>query len=128
MKKDWKYGIARDSMAFGSILFYLIVIIRAIIGKYMPFVYQILIAITILILVSFIIKNANHHLARAFVLVVFTSLFYKDNLYTIFAVLLWIFMVLSAFYIKINKKSIFKGIILGIFASLVSYYLSLVVG
>jgi hypothetical protein len=128
MKKDWKYGIARDSMAFGSILFYLIVIIRAIIGKYMPFVYQILIAITILILVSFIIKNANHHLARAFALVVFTSLFYKDNLYTIFAVLLWIFMVLSAFYIKINKKSIFKGIILGIFASLVSYYLSLVVG
>lgn len=88
MKKDWKYEIARDSMAFGSILFYLIVIIRAIIGEYMPFVYQLLIAITILILSSFIVKNANHHLARAFVLVVFTSLFYKDVPFTIFAALL----------------------------------------
>ena len=127
MKKDWKYEIARDTMAFGSILFYLIVVIRAIIGKYIPFVCQLLIAIAILIISSFIIKNANHHLARAFVLVVFTSLFYKEKLFTIFAFLLWFFMLGAAFYIKVNKKSIAKGIILGIIAVLISYYLSLVV-
>ncbi|MCH8003330.1 MAG: hypothetical protein IH934_01765 [Nanoarchaeota archaeon] len=128
MKKNWKYEIARDSMAFGSILFYLIVLVRSLIGEYLVFVYQLLIALIILIISSFIIKNANHHLARAFVLVVFTSLFYKDNFYTIFAGLLWIFMIGSAFYIKENKKSIYKGIVLGIIAALVSYYLSLVVG
>ena len=125
MKKDWKYEIARDSMAFGSILFYFIVIIRAIIGEYMPFVYQLLIAITILIILSLVIKNANHHLARAFVVVVFTSLFYKDVPFTIFAALVWIFMIGSAFYIKENKKSIYRGIVLGIIAALVGYYLSL---
>ena len=123
MKKDWKYEIARDSMAFGSILFYFIVIIRAIIGEYMPFVYQLLIAITILIILSLVIKNANHHLARAFVLVVFTSLFYKDALFTVFAVLLWIFMIGSSFYIKEKKKSIIRGVILGVIASSASYYL-----
>ncbi len=127
MKEDWKYEIARDSMAFGSILFYLIVIVRAIIGKYMPFVYQLLIAIAILAISSFIIKNTNHHIARALVLVTFTSLFYKDNLYTVFASLLWLFIVGSAFYIKISKKSIYKGIILGIIATVVSYYLSLAI-
>jgi|TARA_B100001971_G_scaffold212820_1_gene244023 hypothetical protein len=128
VKKDWKYELARDSMAFGSILFYIIVIARAIIGDYMIFVYQLLIAIAILILSSLIIKNTNHYIARTFVLVVFTSLFYKDALFTIFAVLLWLFMIGSAFYMKENKKSIFKGIILGIIAALVGYYLSLLIG
>ena len=127
MKENWKYEIARDSMAFGSILFYLIVIIRSLIGEYMIFVYQLLIAIIILIISSFIIKNANHHLARAFVLVVFTSLFYKDSLFTVFAALLWVSMIWAAFYIKENKKSIFKSVVLGIVVALLSYFLSLVI-
>lgn len=127
MKKDWKYEIARDGMAFGSILFYIIIMARSLIGEYMVFVYQLSIAIIILIISSFIIKGANHHLARAFVLVVFTSLFYKDNLYTIFAALLWIFMILSAFYIKDSKKSIYKGIVLGIVVTLASYFLSWII-
>ena len=127
MKKDWKYEIARDSMAFGSILFYLIVIVRSLIGEYLVFVYQLLIALAILILSSFIIKDTNHHLARAFVVVVFTSIFYKDNLFTFFAALLWVFMIGSAFYIKEKKESIIKGTILGIIATVISYYLSLVI-
>jgi len=127
MKKNWKYEIARDSLAFGSILFYFIVLIRSTIGEYLTFVYQLLIAIIILIISSFIIKNANHHIARAFVLVIFTSLFYKDNVFTFFVALLWIFMIGAAFYIKENKKSIYKGIVLGIVASLISYFLSLVI-
>jgi len=125
MKKDWKYEIARDSMAFGSILFYLIVIVRSLIGEYLIFVYQLLIALAVLVLSSFIIKNTNHHLARAFVIVVFTSIFYKDNFFTFFAILLWIFITVAAFYMKLNKKSIYQGIVLGIIAALVGYYLSL---
>ena len=127
MEQNWKKELARDAMAFGSILFYAIVIIRAIIGDYMPFVYQLLIALAILIILSFIIKKANHHIAMAFILIVFTSIFYKDNLFTVFAFLLWFFMIGSAFYIKINKNSIYKGIILGIVATIISYYLSLII-
>ena len=123
MKENWKYEIARDSMAFGSILFYLIVIARATIGEYMIFVYQLLIALAILILSSFIIKNTNQHLARAFVLVVFTSIFYKDTFYTVFVSIVWLLMIGAAFYIKLNKKSIGRGIILGVIVALVSYYL-----
>lgn len=123
MEKSWKKRVARDAVAFGSILFYLIVIIRAIIGKHMPFVYQVVIALVILAILSFIIKNTNAHIARAVPLVVFTSLFYKDNLFTLFAVLLLIVMVISAFYIKEKKEAIVKGIVLGIFASVVSYYM-----
>jgi len=127
MKKNWKYEIARDSMAFGSILFYLIVIIRAIIGEYTPFVLQLLIALIIIIILSLIIKNTNQYLARAFVVLVFTSLFYKDALFTYFAAFLWIFMIVSSLYLKINKKSIVRGIILGIISAIVSYYITLLI-
>lgn len=127
MEKNWKYGIARDAIAFGSILFYFIVIIRAIIGEYMPFVYQLLIALSILILLSFIIKNANHHIARAVPLIVFTSLFYQDNLFTLFAVLLFVFMLGAAVYIKEKKEVIVKGIILGVVAALGAYYLNSII-
>jgi len=123
-KENWKQEIARDSMAFGSILFYFIVIIRSVIGKYMPFVYQLLIALAILIVLSFVIKKANHHIARAIPLVVFTSLFYQENLFTVFAALLLVFMLGAAIYIKEKKEAVVKGIILGLIAALASYYLS----
>lgn len=127
MKKDWKHEIARDSMAFGSILFYLIVIVRSIIGDYILFVYQLLIALAVLIIFSLVIKDTNHHIARAFVILIFTSIFYKDSLFAFFSALLLVFMVGSAFYLKESKKSIAKGIVLGIIASLVGYYLSLII-
>ena len=123
-KENLKQEIASDSMAFGSILFYFIVIIRSVIGKYMPFVYQLLIALAILIVLSFVIKKANHHIARAIPLVIFTSLFYQENLFTVFAALLLVFMLGAAIYIKEKKEAVVKGIVLGLIASLASYYLS----
>ena len=124
MKNNWRHEFARDSLAFGSILFYFIVIIRAIIGDYMPFVYQLLVALVIIYILSFVVKKANRHIARAAPLVVFTSIFYKDNLYTTFAFLLWVFMILAAVYIRESKRGIIKGIIFGIIASFFSYYLT----
>jgi hypothetical protein len=78
-----------------------------------------------LISLSFLVKGANNHIARSFVLVVFTSLFYKDSMFAFFAALLWISMIWAAVYLKIKKNSIVKGSALGIIAVLAGYYLSL---
>ena len=90
----------------------------------LPFVYQVVAALLILTVLSLIIKDANLHIARAVPLVIFTSLFYNDNLFTLFAVLLFVVMIISAFYIKEKKEAIVKGISLGLIAALVAYYLS----
>jgi len=127
MKKDWKKEISRDLMAFGSIPFYFIVLVRSLIGDYLTFVYQLLIAIIILIISAYIIKDTNHHIARAFVVVVFTSIFYLDLFFTIFAAILWLLIIAAAFYIKLDKKSIYKGIVIGIIATVISYYLTLAI-
>ena len=124
MKKDWKKEVARDMIAFGSIPFYIIIIIRAIIGKYQPFINQLVIAIIFVLLLSLIIKQTDHYLARGLILVVFTSLFYKEWLFTSFAILLFLGMIVSTYYRKQKIKIIVNGCILGAIASLGSYYLS----
>lgn len=124
MVKDWKKELARDTIALGSIPFYLIVVIRAIIGEYLIFVYQLLIALVILIILSQIVKKSDMHIARCFVLWVFTSLFYRHNLYTIFAFLLWVVVIISSHYLKVKKNVIIKGIILGVISSGIAYYLA----
>jgi len=124
MNKNWKKEIARDTLALGSIPFYILVMARAVVGKYAIFIYQLLIALVILFILSKIIKNSQMHIARAFVLVVFTTLFYNDQFYTVFVFLVFIILIVSCLYLKIKKIEIGKGILLGIIASLVSYYLA----
>jgi hypothetical protein len=114
--------ICRDLLAFGSLPFYFIFIIRAWIGNYMSFVYQLILSFIILFVISFFVRN-NQHLGRAFILVFFSSLFYADSRFTIFAYLLWILMLVCAYYLKQDKKELILGVILGILSSLVSYYL-----
>ncbi len=125
MKKAWLKEIARDLLAFGSIPFYFLVGIRAIIGNYDVFVYQMLIAVIVILILNFVIKNSNLHIARSFIILVFTSLFYKEMLYVFFASLVWILLLVSAYYVKRNIGTIFGGIVIGLISSFVGYYISL---
>jgi hypothetical protein len=124
---NWIKEIARDLMAFGSIPFLIIVFIRSMIGEHLIFVYQLIIAIAILILSSFIFKKINQHIARGLVLAFYTSLFYQDALFTFFAFIIFGLMIISSLYIKKDKKSTIKGVLVGILASAISYYLSAVI-
>ena len=120
--KKWLKEIARDLLALGSIPFYFLVVIRAIIGKYNVFVYQMVIAAIAIFILYFLIKNSNLHIGRALVILVFTSLFYKEMLFTTFASLIWILLLIAAFYVKRNIGYLFRGIIIGVISSLAGYY------
>lgn len=125
-EEDWKKEIARDSIALGSLPFYFIVIVRAIIGNDIRFVYQLLIAFTLLIIFSFIIKF-NHHISRALALTVFISLFYYQLAFAIFASILFIVMVMSSFYLKVKKREVVFGLLFGAISSIISYYLTKII-
>lgn len=120
---DWKKEIARDSLALGSVLFYAIVIIRAVIGEHSLFVAQTVIAIIVLFLLSRVIKG-DQYLARGFILFVFTSLFYNDKLFTIFAFVLLLILIASLNYLGVKRKVILSGLLLGMASAVISYYLS----
>ena len=122
MSKTWLKEISRDLLALGSIPFYFLVVIRAIIGKYNVFVYQILIAAIAIFILYFVIKDSNLHIARSFTILIFTSLFYKEAIFTTFAFLVWVLLLVSAYYIKRKIGSVFRGIVIGVISSLAGYY------
>ena len=124
MKSSWLKEIARDLFAFGSIPFYFLVAIRAIIGNYKPFVNQLAVAAIAIFILWLIIKNSDLHIARSLVIVIFTSLFYQAVLYTIFASLVWVLLLVSAYYIKRKIGFVIRGIIIGIVSSLAGYYIA----
>ena len=125
MKTSWLKEIARDLIALGSIPFYFLVVIRAVIGKYNVFVYQMVIAAIVIFILYFIIKNSNLHIGRALVILVFTSLFYKEVLFTTFAALIWILLLASAYYLKRSFGFVLRGILIGILSSLAGYYMAM---
>ena len=120
--KKWLKETARDLFAFGSVPFYFLVVVRAVIGKYNVFVYQMIIAAIVILILYFIIKDSNLHIARAFAIIVFTSIFYNAMLYTFFAVLVWILLLVSAYYLKRKISPILRGIIIGLLGSVIGHY------
>ena len=122
MKKKLTKGIFRDLLALGGIPFYVLVMARSLVGNHYNFTYQLLLSLVIITLVSIFVKS-NLHLSRSLIILVFSSLFYNDFKFTIFASFIWILLIGSTFYLKQDKKLILKGILLGVIASLVSFYI-----
>lgn len=119
--KEW----ARDIISFGSVLFFLIIVARATVGPYWTFVYQMVIAFVILLILSLLFKKSDMYSARSLIIALFTSLFYEDLKFTIFVWVMWVLILLSLIYVNVKIKEIVKGIVLGAFASAVSYLIVL---
>ena len=122
--EKWKKEVSRDLLALGSIVFFVVVLARSLIGPYWPFVTQLVIAAVILFLVYLFYKKADYYSARALILVVFTILFYKDLVYSIFALVVMVLILISSYYVGNKVKSIVYGVVFSIVASVISYYLS----
>ena len=112
-------------MLLEAFLFYLIVIIRAVIGKFSPFVNQLVIALGVLILLSLVVRQADQHIARGFILFAFISAYYKSTTFTIFSLILWSCMIYSSRILKRNPKRIFRGVILGVVTAAIAYAITM---
>ena len=73
------------------------------------------------------VKNSNLHIARGFVLVIFTSIFYEALSFTVFSIFLWGCMIFSLIYLKVDTKEIMKGVALGVVSVVISYSLTLLI-
>jgi hypothetical protein len=126
MKNKRQREIARDFLALGSWVFYALVIGRALIKPYRPFVDQIIIAGLVIILLSLVFKNFDGYVSRGLVLVVFTSLFYNSLVYTVFAVAAGLLLIVSSYLVGNGIRKISYGLIAGLLVILVSYFLTLI--
>ncbi|MBM3230515.1 hypothetical protein FJZ22_02575 [Candidatus Pacearchaeota archaeon] len=128
-KEPWLKESARDLLALGSLAIGLALVARSTLGGYWNFVYWVLFSFIVLFGLSFIIKDYERHLARGITLLFFTILFYKADsditFLAIFLSILFIVMIASAFYLKKDTRTIVRGIFMGVFATALSYYISL---
>ena len=124
MKVNWKKEAARDIIALGSVPFYFIVIIRTLVGPFWEFFNQLLIGGSVIFVLYYFMKDTNYYISRAIMLFVFTSLFYKDTLYTVFTLGVVVVFVLSLNYLKVKKEGIINGIVMGLLGSAAGYYLA----
>ncbi len=113
MEKNWKARTARDFLALGSWVFYALVLARSMVGLYRPFVDQIIVSGVFLILASSVLKDFDEYSARMLVLIVFTTIFYESEVFTAFALLSGIGVIISSRATKNSWRSIVSGILIG---------------
>ena len=112
---DWKKELSRDFLALGSWVFFVLVLIRILIlpTRYIYLTHLIVAGVLILIIEIFVRGKMDYYISRAAVLGLFTSLFYDNNLYTNFVVLVFLGMLGSSYYLKTDLKKTIWGLILG---------------
>ena len=109
--RNWKEEIARDIIALGSIIFYSLVVVRALIGPFWIFFYFLIIAAAVLFLIFLMHRKFDTYVSRGLILAVGTSFFYKNSLFAIFAFLIYVLMILSSYYLKNSIFEVIKGIV-----------------
>lgn len=124
MVRDWKKEVARDILALGSIVFFILVFARSLIGPFDILVFQLLFSGSVFILAALFFDNYDGYVSRALALTVFLSLFYRDNLFSVFAVLAFVGLIVSANYLGSARGRVFKGVIVGVIATVAGYYLA----
>ena len=123
-KKIWKRELARDFLSLGSWVFYLLVLARAAIELYRPFVDQIIIGGIFLLILQIAWRQMDGYTARGIVLIYFTSEFYQSYLFTIFAIIIGVGLIISSYLTREEWRSIAIGIATGAVATLLSSSLS----
>ncbi len=107
--------LARDFLALGSWVFYVLVLVRILIlPEKWTYVNHLFIAGGLILIVDLFLRGkADSYVSRGLVLAFYTSLFYENNLYTIFVILAFVSVVFSSWYVGNNWKKILYGILLG---------------
>lgn len=123
MKID-RVEIARDLMGLGSIPFLILVVVRVgMAGNFLE-LFHIMVAVALLVVVSHFLRNVDYHGAFIVILVIFTSVFYDDIYYTVFAALTAIATVYG-FVRYLKRTDVWWSVGLGFACSGASYLLSL---
>jgi len=113
--------IARDIIALGSPIFFVLVVARIYLLSNFEYLSQFLIA-GILFLVLFFIFKADIYSGLGLIVLIFTMIYYNDLKFGIFGTLLYAALILSLVYLNKGKKEILLGVVLGAVSALISYF------
>jgi len=122
---NWKKELTRDCVALGGIFFYALVMARILMLQNWKYVFQFVFAAAIFVLLAAAFRfKVEAHAGLGFILLVLISLYYKNMFFTIFALIVYILLIVSLFYLKVEKSKIWKGILMGAVSTAIGYYIA----
>jgi len=122
MNKKWLDEFARDLIAVGSIPLLILTIARVSVMRiYYPM--QFIIGSFLFFILKFVFRG-NLHAGIGFILLSFTSLYYRSVLFLIFAFFIYVSLILALFYLKRDEREIVKGILFGGISAGMSYLIT----
>ncbi len=121
MNKNILKDSARDLIAFGSPVFFILAMARVSITENLSYLSQFVLA-GILFLLLMILFAANYRAGLGIILLILISRYYNNLNFTIFAILIYICAIASLIYLKADKKEILKGFLFGIISAGIGYY------
>ncbi len=124
ISQTWHKEIARDIISLGSIVFYFLVVGRALVGPFWVFLTFLSSAAVVLFILYLLQREFELYIARGIILAIGTSYFYGDFIFTLFAAAVYILMVISSSFLGNSTVKIIKGIIFGLISTGVGYLIA----
>jgi len=121
INRNFLKEMARDFIALGSPIFFIIIIARISLLSNYSYLSQFIIAGILFTIFVFWFK-VNLYSGLGLILLIFVTLFYNNLNFTIFGIFIYILLLASLVYLNKNKKEVLLGIILGLISSGISYY------
>lgn len=121
MKKGFSREFARDLIALGSPIFFILVIARIFLLSNFEYLSQFLIAGILFFSLAYFLKG-NIYSGSGLIVLTFAGIYYNDLKFGLFGFLVYLGLLSSLVYLKYDKKEIFKGIIFGIISTGISWY------
>lgn len=121
MKTEYIKETARDLIALGSPVFFIIVLARIFLLSDYNYLSQFIIGALIFFPLMFLLK-ANMYSGLGLIVLIFTTLFYNNLKFTIFGIAVYLTLLISLIYLKYDKKKVIMGATLGAISTAISYY------
>lgn len=120
-REQWVHELERDLMALGSVVFYFLVIGRALVGPFWDLFIPLAIIAVIIIFINFISQEFDLYIARGIVMAIFVTRHYGDIVFGIFAAVVMIAMIISSVRLGTPRQKITRGALLGLICSALLY-------
>ena len=121
MKTEYIKDLARDLIALGSPIFFIVVLARVSILSNLEYLSQFIIAGVLFYSLAILIKT-NKKAGMGVILLVFLTIYYNNFRFTWFARILFILFIAALWYLKVEKLDLAKSIALGSISAGASYY------
>ncbi len=112
---------ARDLIAFGSPIFFILVLARVSLLPHPEYLSQFIIGGILFLILALLLKTEKRT-GLGLIILAFTTIYYYNIKFTIFAVVLFTLFVFALYYLKTKKLEIAKSMALGVISTAISYY------